>query len=82
MGIGGRFACITDRHISHAQGSVLIRGLWLPVVGCQWHLLFRDTVDCSSPLLFWESFWPHGGVQRGARGRVVCERRIEFGAQL
>lgn len=21
---------------------------------CQWHLLFRDAIDCSSPLLFWE----------------------------
>lgn len=23
---------------------------------CQRHLLFRDAIDCSSPLLFWESF--------------------------
>ena len=54
MGVGGWFACNTDRHISHAQGSVSIRGLRLPAVGCQWHLLFRNTIDYTSPLLFRE----------------------------
>lgn len=75
--VGNWFACSADRQINQARTGCLKQrpavhcGGWV-LPPCHWHLLFRETIDCSSPLLFWESFLPQGCVRRRARGEVFC----------
>lgn len=58
----GWHGCLNQKPAVHRSGWVL------PL--CQWHLLFRDAIDCSSPVLFWETFRLQGDVRERTREKV------------